>query len=350
MKKLIVRTLAITLALSLLCGSAALSESQYVSIKDIRDTIPERWTYEVTSVKGDDVKIDTPIVVPEADAVPVVRITWGGPYETAAAPSDIQVMENDPNGFLVYHPYPDWNGNGDQPLHGVSVGNVAYEDAPEALLSQLRRDFPALRQNDFECFYQAAYVTADGSDGYYGLDYYPLYHGIAYLIGQCYWGDVKGESVGKLPSVPYNGVDGDLHAADEYTALIGAPKELGVDAEDIPLLPFNDILKVFERRAQEGYIYSLSELRLGYMAFIDPDKKGEEFVLMPVWAGRGVTRSYLSNPFFPQSTDESKAGSGFHSIVNVVVNAQTGEAYEFFYDTRPERRYAPKIITWDDVK
>ncbi|MDD3409331.1 MAG: hypothetical protein PHY12_00830 [Eubacteriales bacterium] len=350
MKKLIVRALAITLALFLLCGGAALGESKYVSIKDIRDTIPERWTYEVTSVKGDTVKIDTPIVVPQVDTVPIVRITWGGPYEAIADSPDMQVMENDLNGFFVYHPYPYWNGNSDQPLHDVSVGNVAYEDAPETLLFQLRCAFPALRQNDFECYYQAAYVTADDSDGYYWLSYYPLYHGIAYLIGQCYWGDAKGESVGKLPSVPYNGVDAALHTADEYTALIGAPKELGMDVEDVPLLPLNDILTVFERRAQEGYIYSLSELRFGYMAFIDPAKKGDEFVLMPVWAGRGVTRSYLSNPFFPQSTDESKASSGFHSIVNVVVNAQTGEAYEFFYDTTSDRRYVPKIITWDDVK
>lgn len=331
MRKTIHRLLGAALSLALLCSTAAaFAESKYVSIKDILSNAPERWTYEVTSQKGDDVKIDTPITI--------LRLKW-------------KLLITSPIVWCCITPTPDWEKvDEDSPLHDVSVGSISYEDAPETLLFQLRSAFPALQERDFECFYQATYANADRSDGFYSVNYYPLYHGIAYLIGQCFWGEAKGESVGDLPSVPFNGTYGSLRTTDQYTANVSAPKELGMDVEDIPLLPLDDILEVFKQRAKDGYIYSLSEIRLGYMAFIDPDKKGEEFVLMPVWAGRGITRSYLSNPFFPQPSDEAKEDAGFHSSVNVVVNAQTGEAYEFFYDTSPDRRHVPKIITWDDVK
>ena len=54
-----------------------------------------------------------------------------------------------------------------------------------------------------------------------------------------------------------------------------------MDVEDLPLLPFDEILKVFERQVKAGYAYSLDEVCFGYMVFIDPDNKGEEFVLLP---------------------------------------------------------------------
>ncbi|MEF9880358.1 MAG: hypothetical protein RR975_13165 [Clostridia bacterium] len=69
----------------------ALCENDYVSIKEIRENLPERWTGEYTIQngahkqlkKGDTLSVDVPIVVPEVDTVPVVRITWEPPVEGA---------------------------------------------------------------------------------------------------------------------------------------------------------------------------------------------------------------------------------------------------------------------------
>lgn len=67
----------------------ALCENNYASIKEIRETLPGRWTAEYAVKtgahsqlkKGDTVSIDVPIIVPEMDTVPIVRITWEPPVE-----------------------------------------------------------------------------------------------------------------------------------------------------------------------------------------------------------------------------------------------------------------------------
>ena len=154
----------------------------------------------------------------------------------------------------------------------------------------------------------------------------------------------------ELPSVPFNHVSGYLLDSEHYLATIGSPKEIGIDMEDVPLLPFNEVQKKFEKLAQDGYIYSLDELRFGYMAFIDPEKKGEEFVLMPVWAAKGRTNNDPTIPFDLETSQDLLDYNGYLSGAVLVINAQNGKFYEFAYDTSSDRRYAPDIITWDDVK
>ena len=73
----------------------------------------------------------------------------------------------------------------------------------------------------------------------------------------------------------------------EFWTNISTSKEVGVDIDDIPLLPFDRIMEVLEQWVTDGYVYSLNEVSFGYMCFIDPEKKGEEFVLLPVWARKG---------------------------------------------------------------
>ena len=71
------------------CAQDSLAAAGYVSIKELRETLPQRWTGEYVVEngaykqleKGDTVSVDVPIVVPEVDAVPVVRITWEPPIE-----------------------------------------------------------------------------------------------------------------------------------------------------------------------------------------------------------------------------------------------------------------------------
>ncbi|MDD3409330.1 MAG: hypothetical protein PHY12_00825 [Eubacteriales bacterium] len=349
MKKLIVRALAITLALFLLCGGAALGESKYVSIKDIRDTVPERWTGEYTTKKGKTVSIDAPIVVPEVDTVPIVRITWGGPYEWLNEAIDSE--ENSKNYSSFTHSFLDLDYDYNTDLYDTTVGNrVTWEDASNVLLAALIRDVPAMKDRSLACHYQAVIPTKDYSEGLYHLSYYNAFHGISYLIGQNFRLEVESEHLDELPSVPYNQITCFMLDSDHYMAWIGSPKEIGVDIEDVPLLSFDEVLKAFEQLAQDGYIYSLDELRFGYMAFIDPDKKGEEFVLMPVWAAKGRTNNDPTIPFDLKTSQVVLDYNGYLSGDVLVINAQNGKFYEFAYDTSPDRRYVPSIITWDDVR
>ncbi len=88
-KPLRIITFWMSLLVAVSAATHALCESGYVSIKELRESLPERWVGEYVVEngapnqleKGDTVTVDVPIVVPEVDTVPVVRITWEPPAE-----------------------------------------------------------------------------------------------------------------------------------------------------------------------------------------------------------------------------------------------------------------------------
>ena len=83
-KPLRIVTFCMSLLVAVSAATHALCESDYVTIAELRESLPERWVGEYVVQngaykqleKGDTVSVDVPIVVPEVDAVPVVRITW----------------------------------------------------------------------------------------------------------------------------------------------------------------------------------------------------------------------------------------------------------------------------------
>ena len=116
------RGLLAALALTLLC-TAARAEGDYVSIREIRNGVPAHWTGMYTDREGSAVSIDTPIVVPQVEAVPVVRITWGGPY--AHLDGSVAADENDANHLIAEFSTPANEG-------------VSLETAPEIYEQRLR--------------------------------------------------------------------------------------------------------------------------------------------------------------------------------------------------------------------
>ena len=80
----------------------------------------------------------------------------------------------------------------------------------------------------------------------------------------------------------------------------------------------------------------------GYFVVETPD--------VPVWAAKGRTRADLSLPFDLKTDQEVLDRIGYTSSTVIAVNAQTGQVYDFYNDKRPDRRYVPHIITWDEVK
>ncbi|MEG0864108.1 MAG: hypothetical protein RSE58_07710 [Clostridia bacterium] len=359
-----IRTLtAVVLLLTMLCSAmVAFGESKYVSIKDIRETIPERWTGEYTVrngahkqlKKGDTVSIDVPIVVPEVEAVPVVRITWEPPVEEKDeslewiddAWSYKTIGCNIPQKDMTF-PLLEDNVTFDPEL--------PCEDAPAIAEQELKRRLPFMCEKELTCYSQRSYGVSK-TNGIQHIYFYTTYHGIPHLIADNYRHNLKSE-LGQfteekqiLSAVPATMIAMRIKRPDQFVANIYTSKEVGVDIEDIPLLSFEKILEVLEEQVSEGYAYSLNELRFGYMVFIDPEKKGEEFVLMPVWAAKGRTRWDLSTPFDLKTEQALVDRNGYSSNGVIVINAQTGQKYDFYNDKRPDRRYVPEIITWDDVK
>ena len=355
----ILGTLLLTLALAA-SASAALAADEYVSIKELRESLPERWAGEYTVRKGDGkhlkdgdtVSVDVPVVVPEVDAAPVVRITWGGPYEDLDA--SLQIGENSRNRLEIKHHMPESTGAGSIIERDVTISdNLSWEAAPNVLLEQLTKYVSSVDRKNLVPFYRIVRGSSEQSRRYY-IFYYAAFHDIPYLVGHTFQLRVDSERGSRQaddePTVPFNITFSSIIESDQFSARISVPKEIGIDVEDTPLLPFSKIQGIFEQRVMDGYVYSLNEVRFGYMAYIDPAKKGEEYVLCPVWAAKGITRTSLSNPFHPNTDPTVLDYNGYNNKAIIVINAQTGEVYDFANDKRPDRLYVPHIITWDEVK
>jgi len=255
----------ITLLIVAFSAAPALGEKKYVSIREIRENLPERWVGEYVVEKGapkqlkkgDTIAVDVPIVVPEVERVPVVRITWEPPAEGMDA--SVEVSVNDWGIKTIGRDFPkdEWAF----PLLEDKVTfdpNLSWEDAPAICIEQLRKWIPFMKDKELAFSNQCSYGDSE-DNGFQCVYFHTSYHGIPHLFGGDYYvQDVKSEYTpkskerGGLPGVPLNKVAVRIKNPDQFWANLNIAKEVGVDVEDIPLLPFEEIQKVLQQRVTDG--------------------------------------------------------------------------------------------------
>lgn len=354
-KPLRIVTFCMSLLVAVSAATHALCESDYVTIAELRESLPERWVGEYVVQngaykqleKGDTVSVDVPIVVPEVDAVPVVRITWEPPIE--GLDESFYISKNEWYSKTIGRNFPmDEMGFPVMEEKTTFDPELPWEDAPAIAIEEFRKYFPMMRDKELTCYFHYSYGESE-DNGFQCLYFYTTYHGIPHLLSNRSFLHVIESEIGPNDLIdPPGNVAMRIKRPGQFWVNIDTSKEIGVEIEDIPLLPFEEILKAFERQVEAGHAYSLNEVRFGYMTFIDPEKKGEEFVLLPVWAAKGRTRGDLTIPFDLKNDQVVKDRSAY-GCNSIVINAQTGEVYDLTGDRRENRRYVPDILTWDEV-
>ena len=354
-KPLRIVTFCMSLLVAVSVATHALCESGYVTIAELRESLPERWVGEYIVQngaykqleKGDTVSVDVPIVVPEVDAVPVVRITWEPPIE--GLDESFYISQNEWYSKTIGRNFPmDEMGFPVMEEKTTFDPELPWEDAPAIAIEEFRKYFPMMRDKELTCYFHYSYGESE-NNGFQFLFFYTTYHGIPHLLDNgTFLHTVKSEAGSNGLTDPPSHIYMCIKRPGQFWVNIATSKEIGVEIEDIPLLPFEEILKAFERQVEAGHAYSLNEVRFGYMTFIDPEKKGEEFVLLPVWAAKGRTRGDLTIPFDLKNDQVVKDRSAY-GCNSIVINAQTGEVYDLTDDRRENRRYVPDILTWDEV-
>ena len=179
MKKHLCILVAVLLMMTLtaLCPGS-LAAADYVSIKELRESLPERWVGEYVVEngapnqleKGDTVSVDVPIVVPEVDAVPVVRITWDPPAEDLDKTlewygntwSYKTVNRNFPQDELTF-PVLDANHTFDPDL--------PWQDAPIIAEKSLKKWIPFMQDKELTCYAQHSYGSSQ-DNGWQRLCFY----------------------------------------------------------------------------------------------------------------------------------------------------------------------------------
>ena len=358
-KPLRIITFCMSLLVAVSAATHALCESDYVTIAELRESLPERWVGEYIVQngaykqleKGDTVSVDVPIVVPEVDAVPVVRITWEPPAE--GLDESLEVVRDDWNAKGINRNFPmDELAFPVLEDHMTFTPELPWEEAPAIAMAEFQKWMPFMKDKELTPYFHRSYGDSAGN-GFQGIYFYTTYYGIPHFIGNYpFRQELKSEKseVEGRAIAPHSMVAMRIKRPGEFCTNIYTSKEVGVDIDDIPLLSFDRIMEVLEQWVTDGYVYSLNEVSFGYMCFIDPEKKGEEFVLLPVWAAKGRTREDLSLPFDLKTDQAVVDRGGYLSSRIIVINAQTGQPYDLLNDKRPDRLHVPHIITWDEVK
>ena len=102
--------LASFIHLNMACG-----ENDYVSMSDIQKNTPSHWINTYNTADGRAVSINIPILLPDVEKVPIIRVGWGGPYEIS---DDSALVEENEKNHLIAE------------FKTVSQKNVTQDEAP----------------------------------------------------------------------------------------------------------------------------------------------------------------------------------------------------------------------------
>lgn len=316
---------------------SAFAETEYASIASMHSTIPERFQKEYISSDGKVISIDAPVIIPDVDTFPIVRVTWGGPVEITD--SSLCITVNDANVLQVEHGFTASSSRFITDTFETVNDRLAHNDAAQTLLNSVCNLIPEFSPQDFECINSLSYRYKNGSDGFYMLFFARLYHGIPYLCNAPYAIPLGNAE----PDIPNEVTHACIEDSQHFTISISSPKEIGIIENDVPLLPFERIENIISQWIETGYVERLDEIRLGYRIFVDPNHPGTEYILAPVWVFSGSMRAALDVPF----VKEDIVFMPYKNTSSFAINAQTGEIYTFAFESSKSRQTAPEIIKWN---
>ena len=357
------------------------SPAVYMNIKTLAEQSATRWQGEYQSVRGETVSVDCPVIVPDADMAPVLRVIWYPPLDQAflnefGAPSEDDIhrfhANTDDTTTAVIHNLenmtaPNEIGNSFDAYRFIKLEEVDWDRiyARNSLLTA-REAFEAIENRIKEIY------TKYGSYGYYPME--PAYgFKISYLVDKTgtptrdidkysFFGFEVMRGLPVVGIIPHTYMDISkhrfesiddpryyiLHIETEFTfgfaAHLLAEEEL--IHEDIPLVDFEIAKPQVEKLIEDGRVRKVHGVRLGYILYLEPDHNREHFRLVPSWV--------VDCEYYKTAKDETEViDEPDYTIVQnfrkLTINAQTGKLIDP-ENKSPDRSDYPEIITWDDVK
>lgn len=128
-------------------------------------------------------------------------------------------------------------------------------------------------------------------------------------------------------------------------------EEVSVLTEDVPLLSFASMKKIWTEQIQAGKLRGVDELQFGYIPFLQKDGHGQRWVLEPIWMLIGgytedITKERVMPYWDERDTDGSLTCPMEYS--RYYYNAQTGEMLEMPSEYG-QGVPAYEVLTWDDA-
>ncbi len=379
------RAAALLLCAACFAAPAARAAPQYVTLAALREEVRGGW-HETYEAHGRTVAIDLDILVPEAEAAPVLKV------ERAPAPEDAllaayDVIERYPNGSSLlgvskgdpgrgnlyktvkgkvteapirYFDAPDidWNARAeDNPLDMRRAADIALDEIERLYGPEMRAGFEVktIGAGGKAYYWEGCDgarpilkrpVDAPGNIGTYYIDFRAVFRGIPVIFGGGGWfaDYIRGELPSDNPMAC--SASGDVATPEDYSLGIHAAREIEMRHADVPLAPFAEVKKALETQIQNGRVRTLERLELGYVQYYDPERADASW-LVPCWVAFGEMYSDASGE--PRLYADKEMSFAQKENGWLIVRAQTGALQDSF-DRSKTRRYVPETFGWEAVR
>lgn len=309
--------------------------TQFVSINDLYDDVQDGWreTYEA---HGRTIVIDAEIIVPNVETCPIVELGFFENIQQFSDDAELYVNEKTMQTFVAGNML-----NANHPTEDVQLPQEEIIRIFEGFLTQCVPHYGDFDLELVGIFSDPESVAIQG----HKVSSRQRIKGIPVVADFYYTLWVEGEA-----NPPMGVVEALIRSADDFIMSIGLAREVSVLAEDVPLLPFEQIKPEFEKWIKAGLIRQVYVVRFGYMVYYNPKSPTTSFYSIPVWILEGEILESYEKESQIEPGSFSDIYSRFTGGDTLIVEAQTGKLLDFLTNRDPARRMANEIITWDDVK
>lgn len=358
----------------------------YLSVSELREQTPGRWTDSLVADSGAAIRVDCPVEVPDAERAPVLCASWypalteeyAREYTPSKSAWPMNAAHSDESYTMLTHNYHyalkeeeirlkyydeeqfirledvDWDA--------VYVRNstMTAGEAFSAIHQTIRDIYSKYGEYGFYDFRPARGLTILSLVNQSGkhmreLDVYSfcgqqMIRGLPILTNAGY--TFASSSVNSDTAYRHEGGHEaqyyvlHVEAEDSYGFAAHLLAERGVIADDIPLRSFEAAKPDITALIKAGYIREIYSVQFGYAAYPNRQHDLESCILFPSWV---IECEYYDSPDMETEPVNVPNYSNSQHYCRLVVNAQTGR----LLDPRskgPDRSDAPEVITWEDVR
>ena len=391
--------LAVTTLLIAILPALGIAQSSYFSIGELLEQTPDRWQNEYQTVRNETVKVDCKIVLPDADAFPVIKVIaspkrseageaewtegliyWSALEEYVCPHKKRLAFVNDPGEFvcskdafceymLPYYESDKYAWETSLLFPDALDFSVVYPENSSVTLGEAIEYYQKKIDTIFEgesivvrlspthlsSYDGVIYSTKDHKKitpcGQYNLNFEQIFHNVPILgiINEAFNEGLRNEKV--EGNLYHGGGRGDMTLAvpdEDFFARMRFYQEQEVVEQDVPLVSFETARALWQKEIEAGRLRDVRHVELGYYAYRDATDR-DVFWLMPVWTCFGTYLTQADDEPLTVADGLSAADAYMEYAKMLVVSGQHGELLDRCNKSN-DRSVHPKLLIWDKVK
>ena len=393
------RFVLFALCAALLLPALALAQGEMVSLSQLKEQVPAVWSGSYEGKDGKTVTFEAPVLMPEAEEFPVLRIERVMSDQEVIDAQDVVVLSEGKYGLnvhtfdrvpqnanlygtnAVYHNAWAENGAIDAKTFYAQGQDISLDDVSRWLEEQVEMYYGEdlnFVLDEAETYNPAClpdrtpvdYPGVTGKEGF-GLGGMLTLNGIP-LLGvppMAPAGYQIPDEALPVTTWAIQAVTGYYYSDEVYRVCVMGNiwREKEKLEEDVPLCSFETVENALAKLIADGKVHNVMAVYLGYCTWFDPEVDINRYVnrdrndgkleipcvATPTWIIECQYQSIAGRSLDDYPAFEGGEPFNYRSHMwghtYLAINAQTGEVYPRTNESRT-RKVAPAIVTWDDVK